>query len=182
VDKSLASNKYPIFDSDHSQVLVSAISLYISLTIPLLLIMMSVRLIMTPLFLQLEYNRPGFPADFYGLTTEDRLRYAPIPVAYLLNDADISFLGNLRFPDGAHMYNVRELHHMRDVKTVTQIAYLATVIVAVLTLITMYWLWRRSPVALGTALGEGWYFGNHHSSKYCDHRGAQLGYIFYQLP
>jgi len=40
-------------------------------------------------------------------------------VNYLLNDADISYLGNLTFPDGTPLFNARELRHMEDVKTAT---------------------------------------------------------------
>jgi integral membrane protein (TIGR01906 family) len=84
---------------------------------------------MTPLFLQIVYNRPGFPEDFYGFTKQDRLEYAPGALQYLLNGEDITFLSNMRFPSGEALYNERELRHMRDVKVLTQYVYLATIIV-----------------------------------------------------
>ena len=75
---------------------------------------------LSPLFLQVEYNMPGFPEDNYGFTKEDRLRWAPFAVDYLVNRADISYLGDLKFDDGTPLHNERELSHMHDVKGVTQ--------------------------------------------------------------
>jgi integral membrane protein (TIGR01906 family) len=39
---------------------------------------------------------------------------------YLLNDEGIGFLGELKFEDGADVFNDRELRHMHDVKELTQ--------------------------------------------------------------
>ena len=41
---------------------------------------------------------------------------------YLVNDAGIDYLGDLRFSDGSPVYNERELRHMVDVKVAIQIA------------------------------------------------------------
>jgi len=117
--------------------------------------MVFIRIIMSPLFPQFEYNRPDFPADYYGFTVQDRLTYAPFAIQYLLNGADISFLGDLRFPDGTEMYNARELHHMRDVKVVTQYALAAAFIGGILALLTIYYLWRSNHAALYSALLNG---------------------------
>ncbi len=99
------------------------VQVVITLIYPLLLVLIAVRLVMTPLFLQFEYYRPDFPPDPYGFTLEDRLTYAPYALEYLVNDAGIEYLGDLRFDDGTPMYNERELRHMFDVKIVTQIAF-----------------------------------------------------------
>jgi integral membrane protein (TIGR01906 family) len=96
------------------------ISFFIAILIPLALVFLSVRLILTHAFLQAEYHMPGFPADEYGFSQADRLHYAPLAWDYLLNDADISFLGELTFPDGSSLYNGRELSHMQDVKDVVR--------------------------------------------------------------
>lgn len=103
---------------------------FITLVFPFLLVIGCVRVVMTPLFLQLIYNRAGFPVDLYGFTSQDRLRYAPRAVDYLLNGSDITYLGDQRFPDGTPLYNERELRHMRDVKSLTQVAYLAALVVS----------------------------------------------------
>ena len=96
------------------------ISLLTTILVPIVLLGIGLRLLLSPLFLQVEYNLPGFPEDPYGFTKEDRLRWAPFAVDYLVNRADISYLGDLRFDDGTPLYNERELSHMHDVKVVTQ--------------------------------------------------------------
>lgn len=88
--------------------------------IPVALILTSVRVLLTPLFINIEYRTPFFPPDPYGFTQEDRLYWSSIAREYLLNDEGISFLGDLRFDDGAAVYNERELGHMVDVKNVLQ--------------------------------------------------------------
>ncbi|MBI4731837.1 MAG: DUF1461 domain-containing protein [Chloroflexi bacterium] len=75
---------------------------------------------LTHSFLQVEYRLPGFPPDNYGFSQADRLHYAPLALDYLLNTADISFLGDQTFPDGSPLYNGRELSHMLDVKNVVR--------------------------------------------------------------
>jgi len=128
---------------------------FITLATPLLLVMISVRLIMTPLFLQIEYTRPGFPEDFYGFSTEDRLQYAPFAIDYLMNGDGIDFLSNLDFPDGTAMYNARELRHMHDVKIVTQFAYIAAIIIGLLVIVAAYTLWRMNKLMLRNAIFQG---------------------------
>ncbi|MCC6803818.1 MAG: TIGR01906 family membrane protein [Anaerolineae bacterium] len=96
---------------------------YLIVAFPALLVLIAARLVMTPLFLQFEYNRPGFPDDPFGFTREDRFAYAPYAIDYLLNGEGIEYLGDLKFPNGASLYNADELRHMRDVKALTQIAF-----------------------------------------------------------
>lgn len=99
--------------------MLKTISSYlISLLTPLALIGLALRILLTPIFYTIEYNMPYFPADEYGFTKEDRLKWAPFAVDYLINNADISYLGDLKFDDGSSLYNERELSHMHDVKEV----------------------------------------------------------------
>jgi integral membrane protein (TIGR01906 family) len=116
--------------------LSNLMSWLVTLLLPIALVMAAVRLLITPTFLIFEYNTPGFPADPYGFTKADRLHWSKIAVEYLLNDADISFLADLRFPEGqqappescqymtdcTRLYNDRELKHMEDVKAVVKVA------------------------------------------------------------
>jgi integral membrane protein (TIGR01906 family) len=98
----------------------SILSFPVTLLVPIALIGLGLRILLTPLFLQVEYNMPYFPRDPYGFTKADRLKWAPYALNYLTNSADISYLGNLKFEDGTSLYNERELSHMNDVKRVTQ--------------------------------------------------------------
>lgn len=96
----------------------------ITVGLPLALILINARLLMSNAFLNWEYNRPGFPEDRYPpesdfMSRERRLEYAPLALDYLFNDEGIEFLGDQTFPDGRPLYNERELSHMLDVKIVT---------------------------------------------------------------
>jgi len=128
---------------------------YITVALPFLLALVGIRAVMTPLFLQLEYSRHGFPDDYYGFRREDRLQYAPYALEYLLNAEDIDYLGDLRFPDGASMFNARELHHMRDVKVVTQYAYLLATIGGAVAVGAAVWLFRTVRPTLRQAIMSG---------------------------
>ena len=120
----------------------TALSWLVTLLTPLFLIGLALRIMLAPWFLTVEYNMPYFPADEYGFTKADRLRWAPYALNYLTNNADISYLGNLKFDDGIPLYNERELSHMRDVKQVTQGGLRAwTVSLGALALLGL-WAWR----------------------------------------
>ena len=73
--------------------------LLVTLLIPLFLIGLALRVLLSPVFYKTEYNMPYFPPDQYGFTKEDRLKWAPYAVNYLVNDAGISYLGDLQFDD-----------------------------------------------------------------------------------
>ena len=117
------------------------LSWLVTIIIPMALLGLAIRVLLLPVFFQLEYNMPYFPPDEYGFTKEDRLKWAPYAVNYLINSADISYLGDLKFEDGSPLYNERELSHMQDVKNVTQGAlrlwYLSLALLAVLGI----WAW-----------------------------------------
>ena len=112
------------------------------LVVPVVLLLTAVRLLLTPLFIKIEYGMPNFPDDRYGMTTEQRLKFAPIALEYLLNNEDISFLGEQTFEDGEPFYNERELKHMYDVKVVTQGALKVWIGGFVFLAIVGLWSWR----------------------------------------
>jgi integral membrane protein (TIGR01906 family) len=92
----------------------------VALIIPIFILISVSRLLMTPLFIQLEYRMPGFPEDGFGFSREDRLEYAPYAVDYLMNKEGIEYLGDLEFENGGDLFNERELSHMVDVKDLVQ--------------------------------------------------------------
>lgn len=131
----------------------------ISLLAPVLLVLTIVRLLLTPLFLQLEYNLPAFPADPYGFTKSERLYWSRIALDYLLNNKGIEFLGDLKFDNGNPVYNQRELKHMVDVKNVVQKVLLVWYLLAAFFILAgvMEWKWQawgefRSALARGGLL------------------------------
>src|SRR5215211_4567907 len=99
---------------------MTILSWLVSILVPIALIGLAIRVLLSPIFYKTEYNMPYFPPDEYGFTKADRLKWAPYAVNYLVNNADISYLGDLKFEDGKPLYNERELSHMKDVKRVTQ--------------------------------------------------------------
>jgi integral membrane protein (TIGR01906 family) len=86
--------------------------------IPLIILMLTIRLLITPVFAQIEYRLPGFPDDPYGFTMEERLQWAEPSITYLVNSEDIGFLESVTFENGEPIYNSLELNHMQDVKNV----------------------------------------------------------------
>lgn len=130
-----------------------------SLLTPLALIGLALRILLTPLFYTVEYNMPYFPADEYGFTKEDRLKWVPYAVTYLTNNADISYLGDLKFEDGSPLYNERELKHMQDVKSVVQGAlkvwYVSITILLILSILS--WKFNFIPDYLNGLRRGGWW-------------------------
>ncbi len=90
----------------------------VTLLLPVAMTFLGLRLLLSHAFPEIEYRLPGFPADEYGFTLQERLHWSGISIDYLLNKAEISFLGDLTFPDGSPLFNDRELSHMHDVKNV----------------------------------------------------------------
>ena len=113
-----------------------------TLLVPYVLLMLGARLLMTPIFLEVEYRLPGFPPDSYGFTQADRLRWARPSVEYLVNSAPISFLGDLTFDNGQPIYNERELSHMLDVKNVVQLLLNLWYVALALLIGLGIWAWR----------------------------------------
>jgi integral membrane protein (TIGR01906 family) len=138
------------------KILYKILSWIIALILPVVIVLSVVRLVINPWYLVFEYHTPGFPADPYGFTLEDRLKYGTLAVDYLTNSAGISFLGDLRFPAGqqapqascqymtdcTQLYNERELEHMLDVKNVVTASMRVLVVSAVLLALFLLWAWR----------------------------------------
>jgi integral membrane protein (TIGR01906 family) len=113
-----------------------------AILVPLSLLLSATRLVLTPTLVRLEYLTPNFPADTYGFSLEDRVRYAPLALDYLLNDEDISFLADQTFVDGSPLYNERELGHMQDVKDLTQTALITWQFSLLILIAIGLWAWR----------------------------------------
>jgi integral membrane protein (TIGR01906 family) len=130
-----------------------------SLVVPLALIGIAIRILLTPLYFTIEYNLPYFPVDEYGFTKADRLHWASYAVEYLVNSSDISYLGDLKFEGGLPLYNARELTHMADVKNVVQgflrIWYLSLAILLVIGIFA--WRGRWLSVYLIALRRGGWW-------------------------
>lgn len=134
---------------------VRILSFVLAVLLPALLVVLSIRLVMTPLFLQIEYQRDGFPADSYGMTTAQRLEYGPMALDYLIQNHPTRFLSDLTFPTGGTLFNAREIGHMRDVQQVTQWAFAFAWASGASAAVCLAALWRRGWQALVRALRLG---------------------------
>ncbi len=128
----------------------------VTILVPFALILGSVWIVLHPWFVSFEYATPGFPPDPYGFTTSDRLHYARLALNYLVNDAGISYLSDLHFPDGqlappascaemtdcTRLYNNRELSHMVDVKKTVQGTLRVWDAVLAIVLLMGVWAWQ----------------------------------------
>ena len=117
-------------------------SFLLTLVVPYILLMFGIRALFTPVFLQFEYNRPGFPPDVYGFTTADRLKYGGISLDYLFKSSDPQFLAGVNLSDGTPLYNERELSHMRDVKILLQKTLTLLWVFLSLAALFLLWAWR----------------------------------------
>lgn len=119
-------------------------SVLITIAVPVILIMTSIRILINPFYLDYEYNLPSFPADEFGFSKEDRLHWGKLSLDYLTNQAGPEFLGNLRFEDGQPIYNERELSHMLDVKNLVQLMIKIWIPLIIFLLLAGMLAWRTN--------------------------------------
>ncbi|WP_443094285.1 TIGR01906 family membrane protein [Pseudarthrobacter sp. ATCC 49987] len=122
---------------------------------PVILLVLAIRAIASPLFLWVEYNRPGFPGDGYGFSTDDRMTYGSYAVDYLSNWAGPRYLGELVHRGGDKLFKDGEVSHMADVKVVILSAFGAGVLLILLSLIAVIYLRRRSSGGVRRGLFAG---------------------------
>jgi integral membrane protein (TIGR01906 family) len=128
---------------------------FLVLVLPLALLAAAVRVVATPLFLWAEYHRPGFPADSYGFSTEERMVFGSYGLDYVMNWAPSGFLGGLQGTDGAQLFLGSEVAHMTDVKIVLQSALAVVAVLALLGIVSCLYLRAKAPGAASGALFFG---------------------------
>ncbi len=122
---------------------------------PVILLVLAVRAVASPLFLWVEYNRPGFPGDGYGFSTDDRMTYGSYAVDYLTNWAGPRYLGDLVNRSGDSLFKDGEVSHMADVKLVILAAFGAGLLLIVLSVVAIAYLRRRSTGGVRRGLFAG---------------------------
>lgn len=95
-------------------------SALVTLTIPVIISVLSILILLSPVFTNLEYRRPGFPEDNYGFTTAERLEFGNQTRRYLISNDTLEDLQQLVFENGDPIYIERELSHLEDVKIVLE--------------------------------------------------------------
>ncbi len=122
---------------------------------PVILLVLAVRAVTSPLFLWVEYNRPGFPGDGYGFSTDDRMTYGSYAVDYLSNWAGPRYLGGLVNQDGTKLFQDSEVAHMADVKLVILSSFGAGLLLIILSIIAILYLRKRSNGGIRRGLFAG---------------------------
>jgi integral membrane protein (TIGR01906 family) len=122
---------------------------------PVILLVLAVRAVTSPLFLWVEYNRPGFPGDGYGFSTDDRMTYGSYAVDYLSNWSGPRYLGGLVNQDGAKLFKDSEVSHMADVKLVILTSFGAGLLLILLSIIAIVYLRKRSEGGVRRGLFAG---------------------------
>jgi Protein of unknown function (DUF1461) len=124
--------------------------------LPIVLVLGAVRLMATDQYLAIEYNRPDFPIDRFGLDYADRLNFASATVRYMRDGLNLNALVELRWA-GQPLYNDRELGHMQDVQNVyqaTSVVWLLALNIVLLASFTLGWRRENRP-ALAIGLKRG---------------------------
>jgi integral membrane protein (TIGR01906 family) len=115
---------------------------------PFLVLLGWVRIMLFPVFVQVEYRRPGFPPDSYGFTAKERIHWAEVSAQYLLSSAGPEYFSQYTLPDGSPLYSEREVKHMADVHDLLQKGMLLLEIIAVGFLLGCVFLFWKDRTAL----------------------------------
>lgn len=136
-------------------VLERPLQVLVALFFPVIVAAGAVRAVTSSLFLWIEYHRPGFPADSYGFSTEERMVYGSYTLNYVLNFAPAEYLGGLVNAEGDKLFLAREVGHMTDVKGVLSASFLIGLIMFMVSIAACVYLARCSKGAVRSALFSG---------------------------
>ena len=138
-----------------SPTLARVLQVVLAILAPIVILIAMIRLVASPVFLWFEYNRPGFPADQFGMETDQRLTLGSYGLDYLFNLAPPGYLGDLRFANGNPVFTEAEVGHMADVKQVMMVTMIAGLIAAVVCVVAMIMLYRMRKGAIARSLFAG---------------------------
>jgi integral membrane protein (TIGR01906 family) len=130
----------------------TTIRIFLIASFPLLVFLGWVRIMLLPVFVEMEYRRPGFPPDPYGFTTQERISWANISSQYLVSNAGRDFFAQYRLADGSPLYNEREVQHMVDVQVIVQKAMLILAVLGILYLAGCAYLFWKDRLLLRKTL------------------------------
>ncbi|MYM19992.1 TIGR01906 family membrane protein [Brevibacterium sp. 5221] len=131
-------------------------TLWIALGTPFVLIALGVRVVASGLFLKFEYfYRPGFPADPYGFSADDRMHFASYTVDYLSNMDGSRYLTDIAQGEGSPLFTQPEIAHMADVKSIISLLYLVAVVAVIGAIIAGLALCRKHGPGMHAGLRWG---------------------------
>jgi integral membrane protein (TIGR01906 family) len=131
----------------------------ITLLIPFLLVVASIRIVANPWFINFEYNRADFPPDPYGFTLAQR---TPLGFAGLYSvvpeGAGMIELEQAKLPNGEPAFQAREIKHMFDVRVlmgkVFPLALISSALLVVLAIVFRKNAQYRDVVPQGLSAGS----------------------------
>lgn len=126
-----------------------------ALFFPVIVVVGAVRAVTSSLFLWIEYHRPGFPADTFGFSTEERMVYGSYTLNYVSNLAPAGYLSGLVNAQGDQLFLAREVGHMVDVKGVLSASFLVGLVMFLVTIAACAYLAKSSKGAVRSALFSG---------------------------
>ncbi|WP_307086599.1 TIGR01906 family membrane protein [Arthrobacter agilis] len=136
-------------------VLARFLQVVVALFFPVVVVAAAVRAVATSSFLWFEYHRPGFPADQYGFSLDDRMTYGSYALDYVVNLAPARYLGGLVTPSGDPLFLETEVGHMADVKGVLGLSFFIALVLFVLSVLACVYLARRYKGGIRRALFAG---------------------------
>lgn len=123
-----------------------------------MLVVNGFRVLATDTFVRWELGRDGFPADRYGLDTDERTTLALLGLRSIEPGSEgMVLLERATLPDGAPAFGERELTHMQDVRTLFVAALRAQLIAAIVIAVLALGLSRtrlRTAVPVGLLAGS----------------------------
>lgn len=125
--------------------LTRVFSAWVVVALPAVLLLLSVRLLMGEWFIRLEYARPDFPPDVYGMSPAERLGLALTGLRSVTQPPGASILREVRFADGRPAFNEREIRHMQDVYLLQGVAFRGGALLALGVAGAWLCLWFPSP-------------------------------------
>ncbi|MFC1997520.1 hypothetical protein ACFLXI_07955 [Chloroflexota bacterium] len=70
----------------------------VTLLVPIVLVLFGIGILLSPIYIQIEYRMPYFPEDSYGFTRMERLYWADLSIEYLINWEGIDFFSGIAIP------------------------------------------------------------------------------------
>lgn len=139
-----------------SKLLNQILKVFLTLLIPLVIVLGVVRLVATEPYLAFEYGKSDFPDDPFGFDRTQRLAYAAANLQFITQNQSLEDLAGQE-QNGNKLYNSRELKHMEDVQNVYQAVWgvwQVALFMAVLCGLALNWR-KESRLAFASVLKAG---------------------------
>jgi integral membrane protein (TIGR01906 family) len=138
------------------KLLPQILKIFLTLLVPLVIVLGVVRLVAIEPYLAFEYSKPDFPKDPFGFARDQRLDHAAANLQFVTQNQPLANLAE-QDHNGNPLYNARELKHMQDVQNVYQVAWRVwQIALALAVFIGLVLAWRKeNRPAFASAIRSG---------------------------